>query len=407
MKMSDEVFHSFIHWKNYIFEDVMKYLRFLAMLLVTATLVFTACGSGGGSGGDDGGLGDDSGLGDNGGSTPVTFDNATTPGQSVSITVGSETVKMIYANNQESIIFPFSPTSGTPVDINPATLTRKFFMSETQVTNALMVAVLQWAYNNGKFSTTVGDHNGLDSTTAKHGGQQLLDLDDTYIKINYSSGIFTVDSGYADHPVVCVTWYGAVMFCNWLTEMRDGNTANVVYTDIDTTWDHTETVENADRTGYRLPSSEEWEYAARYIGTTAPTEGDLPAEYVAQDHNDGDSTLTAGYYWTPADYASGAIKDYNNVQATRAVAWYEGDTDMTTYPADCLMPVAQKTANQLGLYDMSGNVWECCFTVRGSGRVRRGGSFNGSAGNMQVGSWYFNDPRQEYGNFGFRFARTQ
>jgi formylglycine-generating enzyme required for sulfatase activity len=332
------------------------------------------------------------------------FTGATEVGAVGSIIIGSETVDMIYANNQTSIIFPFSPTLTTPVDNNTATLTRKFFMSETNVTNALMVEVLQWAYNNGKFSVTVGDHNGLNSTTAKHGGQQLLDLADTYIKINYSGGSFTVDSGYEDHPVVCVTWYGAIIFCNWLTEMRDGNTTNVVYTGIDTTWDHTETVENADRIGYRLPSSEEWEYAARYIGTTAPTQGDLATEYVAKSHNSGHSTLTSGYYWTPADYASRAIRDYSNETETRAVAWYSGDPLMG---GDKLMVVAQKTANQLGLCDMSGNVWEWCFTAREASRVRRGGSWGSTAHGLQVGLWSSIDPNYESYVIGFRFTRTQ
>jgi formylglycine-generating enzyme required for sulfatase activity len=169
-----------------------------------------------------------------------TFDSADTPGDVVSVTAGSVSFDMIYTNNQSSITFPTeTDDSGT------ATLTLKFFTAETEVTNALMAAVFQWAYDNGKFSTTVGDHNGLDSTTAKYGGQQLLDLDDVHIKINYASGSFTVDAGYENHPVVCVTWYGAIMFCNWLTEMTEGHTDNLAYSGIDTTWDHTETVEDS------------------------------------------------------------------------------------------------------------------------------------------------------------------
>lgn len=335
------------------------------------------------------------------------FTGATTVGEQGTITVGSQTVKMNYANNQANIIFPFVPINavhGLIDDNSAATLTRKFFMSETQVTNALMARVLQWAYNNGKFSTTVGYHNGLDSTTAKHGGQQLLDLDDANIKINYSSGSFTVYSGYKNHPVVCVTWYGAIMFCNWLTEMRDGNSKNVVYSGIDTDWDHNETVETAANTGYRLPSNQEWEYSARYIGTIEPTQGNLPTEYVAQNVRGGHSTLTSGYYWTPYYYVSGAIKSSANQTESRAVAWYTGDPLMN---GDKLMPVAQKIANQIGLRDMSGNAWEWCFTLDGPGRVLRGGGFYYSVDNALVGVWGSQTPDFLGYEVGFRFARTQ
>ena len=107
-------------------------------------------------------------------------------------------------------------------------------MAETEVTNAVVAAVFQWAYDNGRFSATVSDPNGLDTTTAKHGGQQLLDLDDTDCRVDYDgSGSFTAESGYENNPVTNITWYGAVMFCNWLTEMRDGNADNVVYEWVD------------------------------------------------------------------------------------------------------------------------------------------------------------------------------
>lgn len=333
------------------------------------------------------------------------FAGATTIGTPGTITVGAETVDIIYANNQPTITFPYSPTASTPVNDTPATLTRKFFMSQTEVTNALMAEVMQWAYNNGKLSTTVSDHNGVDGTTVKYGGQQLLNLANSYIRINYSAGSFTVDAGYQSHPVVCVSWYGAIIFCNWLTEMRDGNTTNVVYTGIDSTWDHTETVENADKRGYRLPSSEEWEYAARYIGTTAPTEGTLATGYIAQGLRTGHSTLTAGYYWTPASYASGATRDYYNEAETRAAAWYVADPAMGG--SDKLMSVAQKRANKLGLYDMSGNVWEWCFTADGSKRIERGASWDNYSTTLQLGFWSSLDPSVKYHFIGFRFARTQ
>jgi formylglycine-generating enzyme required for sulfatase activity len=324
------------------------------------------------------------------------FDLADTPGDVVSVTAGLAGFDMIYANNQSSITFPMETN-----DSGTGTLTLKFFMAETEVTNALMVEVLQWAYDNGKFSTTVGDHNGLDSTTAKYGGQQLLDLDDAGIKINYGSGSFTVDAGFEDHPVVCVTWYGAIMFCNWLTEMTDGDTDNLVYSGIDTTWEDEETVEDPSKTGYRLPSSEEWEFAARYIGQTVPTIENLASEYVSQNHN-GDPSLTAGYYWTPGDYASGAEKDHANVTETREVAWYFGMAG-----GDELKAVAGKVKNQLGIYDMSGNAYEWCFTAIDTDRVWRGGGWDYAADEMQVGYLRDHHPHYEEFDLGFRIARTQ
>ncbi|MDE6439583.1 MAG: SUMF1/EgtB/PvdO family nonheme iron enzyme [Bacteroidales bacterium] len=127
---------------------------------------------------------------------------------------------------------------------------------------------------------------------------------------------------------------------------------------------------------YRLPTEAEWEYAAR-------------------GGNKSDGTKYAG---------SNTIDD---------VAWF-GYYDETTHP------VGQKKPNGLGIYDMSGNVWEWCQDwwdseyyssspsvnpqgpSSGSGRVVRGGSwFNGAQG-CRVSNRYICTPDYRSSNLGFR-----
>jgi len=62
---------------------------------------------------------------------------------------------------------------------------------------------------------------------------------------------------------------------------------------MDTDWLATETFEDPSKTGYRLPSTEEWSFAGRYIGQTAPTVEDLATEYIALGHG-GMSRLQQG-----------------------------------------------------------------------------------------------------------------
>ncbi len=99
-----------------------------------------------------------------------------------------------------------------------------------------------------------------------------------------------------------------------------------------------------------------------------------------------------------------------------AAAWYDGNSGSKTHP------VGQKKPNGLGLYDMSGNVWEWCSDwygsdyyknsprdnpqgpASGSYRVLRGGSWYLKPGSVRAAYRYRNNPDTRYFNYGFRLA---
>ncbi len=322
---------------------------------------------------------------------------ADTTGDNLLIHVDTTSFNIIYANNSDSIV---NFQTGVNDNSGIVNITRKFFIGETEVTNALMVVVLQWAYDNGKLSDTVADPNGLDATIVKYNNQPLLVLDDADSKINYNgSALFSVDAGFENHPVINITWFGAVMFCNWLTEMKDGNTDNVVYTWVDdgagdgiaadSIWQDDETVADDSKGGYRLPTADEWSYAARYIDGIDWTYG---------DHVSGDETGYSFDDGTPlgGDPISTVFGDYT---------WNSDNSNPGDGPE--LKAVAGKTANHLGLYDVSGNAWEWNFTASTTSRVLRGGCFMNSGYYLRIGFRPSTQADDQSNTRGFRFVKTR
>jgi formylglycine-generating enzyme required for sulfatase activity/TolB-like protein len=174
-----------------------------------------------------------------------------------------------------------------------------------------------------------------------------------------------------NYPMYCVNWHEALEYCNrrsvkeGLTPAYSGSGEHITC--------------NFKANGYRLPTEAEWEWAARGGGKDS------------------------------------MIYEYSGSGSVDAAAWYNGNSGGATHP------VKTKGANSLGLYDMSGNVWEWCWdryggyssgaqtdpagASSGAARVWRGGSWNYVAENARVANRSGSTPSHRSSLLGFRLVR--
>lgn len=196
-----------------------------------------------------------------------------------------------------------------------------------------------------------------------------------------------------NHPVTKISWRDAVIWCNALSEMegltpyyyKEGTTdfsdeGNVIRvcapgakgseTSKGTNPNKLETVSDGDdlaekaelnpnSNGYRLPTKDEWRYVAK----------------------------------------GGETYNYSGSAEADEVAWYSENSDNSTHP------VAQKSPNNYGIFDMTGNVSEWCWDLANPDWTTRntlGGTYSSNKDYIGIGAGGNNGPSYYYKNLGFR-----
>ena len=225
--------------------------------------------------------------------------------------------------------------------------------------------ISQYEITNWQFYQFIIEYGSDKVLQGEYKGEKMLyEHQDGLIK---NGTMWTISPGKEYYPVVNVTWFGANEYCEFYAD-----------------------------SGYALPSEAEWEYAARQLGDTIRFgNGKSIANPIEINYNSSINVKNCKTYSLDGSYIA---------RSSRV----------------CSFP-----PNDLGIFDMSGNVWEWCYDWYesnyyfhsrkdnpsgpwfGTEKIIRGGSWYSSAFEIRTTLRYAVRPNYASGDIGFRVVRRR
>ena len=291
-----------------------------------------------------------------------------------------------------------------------------FNIAETETTYKLWKEVYDWAVKN-------------DYVFANKGIEGSFGMEEDPVTEN------------KNYPVSKISWRDAIVWCNAYTEKYLKGTSECVYLleDGSVVKDAAKTTgefydEHKEETvcvcdsaimklgkrGFRLPTEAEWEYAARYQGTNATNAEKLGDFYFTHIYSASGAKKQLGFF--DGDKGSFSWEELKDEASRVAVysKWWNG----ATWEALGVLgtsEVGKKEPNDLGLFDMAGNVDEWVFDLFASitagnatnpqggynttlQRVTRGGDYNSRVDHLASGTRDHNRSSMPSDGVGFRIA---
>jgi len=254
----------------------------------------------------------------------------------------------------------------------------------------------KYEITNKQFMEFLNDAN-VSSKGILNGKELIILSGDDWGKGQYRviSGNFILnDFDKGNYPARLITWWGAMEYCNWLSEEaglpkaydKNGNLLNRY---------GKKTTDPSEVKGYRLPTEAEWEYTAK----------------------GGKNKKTSDLYYV-----------FSGSNELDVVGWYRDNCINKQYPIYSgrgTHKVGSKKANEKGIYDMSGNLWEWCHdfysadfyktcsevnpvnNTKSDYRIRRGGGWPYETIHCRVTNRGGNVPTGTDSVQGFRVVRTK